>query len=103
MIDASSKFPYTALVKSTPRDYGDYDECVEIDHKYADGRILGQHCLFGLAIADPLKLPIAPVSSFLFYIDSLLIVTVGTHLSVKNFFLIQMAIRGNSNFSLLKK
>lgn len=62
MIDSSSKFPYTGLIESTNRDYGDYDECVKIDYKYDGGRVLGKHCLFSLGIVDPGNIPDAPVN-----------------------------------------
>lgn len=53
MFDATAKFPYNSLVKASRFDYGDYDECMEIDHKYDKGRILGKYCLQGLLIPDP--------------------------------------------------
>lgn len=62
MFDATAKFPYNSLAKATRLDYGDYDECMEIDHKYDKGRILGKYCFAGLLIPDPTDLNNANVS-----------------------------------------
>lgn len=70
MLDASSKFPYTGLAKSSARDYGQYDQCVAIDHNYNGGRILGKHCTFGFIIADVLHYPVTTVSFYLIFVNA---------------------------------
>ncbi|XP_074037732.1 nose resistant to fluoxetine protein 6 isoform X2 [Leptinotarsa decemlineata] len=52
MFDASSKFIYPGMATSVRGDYGNFDECVKIDHKYSRGRILGKYCYPGLVIPD---------------------------------------------------
>lgn len=35
---------------STRADYGNYDQCLSLDHTYSGGRILGEFCAVGLII-----------------------------------------------------
>lgn len=53
VLDASSKFPYTGLMFVSKFDYGNFDQCLTVDHHYEGGRILGKHCTVGLVIPDP--------------------------------------------------
>ncbi|CAG9820126.1 unnamed protein product [Phaedon cochleariae] len=52
LFDASSKFPYPGLAVSTRLDWGNFDQCMAIDHNFEGGRILGKYCLSGLIIPD---------------------------------------------------
>ncbi|KAJ8948696.1 hypothetical protein NQ314_008360 [Rhamnusium bicolor] len=52
VLDATSKFPYTGLHYASRLDYGNFDQCLSVDHKYEGGRILGKHCNAGLLIPD---------------------------------------------------
>ncbi|KAJ8948703.1 hypothetical protein NQ314_008367, partial [Rhamnusium bicolor] len=52
MLDATSKFPYSGLGYASRTDYGNFDQCLSINHKYAGGKILGKHCIGGLLIPD---------------------------------------------------
>ncbi|XP_066149919.1 nose resistant to fluoxetine protein 6-like [Euwallacea fornicatus] len=51
MADAWSKYPYAGMLTATKRDWGAFDQCINIDHVPKEGpRILGKHCTYGLAI-----------------------------------------------------
>ncbi|KAJ8948700.1 hypothetical protein NQ314_008364 [Rhamnusium bicolor] len=52
MLDATSKFPYSGLGYASRMDYGNFDQCLSINHNYAGGKILGKHCTAGLVIPD---------------------------------------------------
>ncbi|KAJ8922562.1 hypothetical protein NQ315_007592 [Exocentrus adspersus] len=52
IFDASSKFPYSGLGYGSKTDYGNFDQCLSVDHKYEGGRILGEYCAMGLVIVD---------------------------------------------------
>ncbi|KAJ8953090.1 hypothetical protein NQ318_013432 [Aromia moschata] len=51
-LDASAKFPYDGLAYATRWSYGNFDQCLAIDHEDDEGRILGKHCAVGLTIPD---------------------------------------------------
>ncbi|XP_057668043.1 nose resistant to fluoxetine protein 6-like isoform X1 [Diorhabda carinulata] len=48
--DATSKFPWTGLSVSSNFDWGNYDECLNINHGYSGGHIKGKYCLLSLLI-----------------------------------------------------
>ncbi|XP_066247029.1 nose resistant to fluoxetine protein 6-like isoform X2 [Euwallacea similis] len=56
MADAWSKYPYAGMLTATKRDWGAFDQCINIDHVPEEGpRILGKQCTYGLVI--PASLP----------------------------------------------
>ncbi|CAH1987784.1 unnamed protein product [Acanthoscelides obtectus] len=52
LLDASSKFPYTGMLTSNRFHLGHYDECINTELVYEDGRVIGKHCFAGLIIPD---------------------------------------------------
>ncbi|CAG9826626.1 unnamed protein product [Diabrotica balteata] len=48
--DATSKFPWSGLAVGSYADFGNYPQCMQINHIYSGGRIKGKYCLFGLVI-----------------------------------------------------
>ncbi|KAG5870080.1 hypothetical protein JTB14_021372 [Gonioctena quinquepunctata] len=52
LFDASSKFPYSGVSAASRSDYGNFDQCLSIDHEYNGGRIFGKFCYPGLILAD---------------------------------------------------
>ncbi|XP_072376475.1 nose resistant to fluoxetine protein 6-like [Diabrotica undecimpunctata] len=48
--DATSKFPWSGLAVGSYADFGNYPQCMQINHIYSGGRIQGKYCVFGLAI-----------------------------------------------------
>ncbi|XP_018573259.1 nose resistant to fluoxetine protein 6 [Anoplophora glabripennis] len=52
ILDASSKFPYPGLGFASKLNYGNFDQCLTVDHTYEGGRILGKYCTVGLVIPD---------------------------------------------------
>ncbi|VEN61632.1 unnamed protein product [Callosobruchus maculatus] len=52
-LDSWSKFPYSGMLTSNRFHLGHYDECVNTELEYEDGKIIGKHCFAGLIIPDP--------------------------------------------------
>lgn len=50
MIDASGK--YSGMLLGSRYDLGNFDECVDIDHEYQDGRMMGKYCPYALVLPD---------------------------------------------------
>ena len=71
VLDATSKFPYAGLGYSSRTDFGNFDQCLTVDHKYTGGRILGKYCAGGMIIPDILGDVTDPSVSTLFLLDNL--------------------------------
>lgn len=50
VVDASSK--YSGVLYGKRFDYGNYDQCLEIDRLYEHGRLMGKYCPLSLLIPD---------------------------------------------------
>ncbi|CAH1110430.1 unnamed protein product [Psylliodes chrysocephalus] len=50
LFDATSKFPWTGVLTSSLLDWGDYDECVDINLEYSKGTITGKYCHAGIIL-----------------------------------------------------
>ncbi|XP_054157156.1 nose resistant to fluoxetine protein 6-like [Oppia nitens] len=44
-IDSSARFPFAGLFTGTNADYGDYDQCLDIDYREDDMQVTGQYCM----------------------------------------------------------
>ncbi|XP_056647784.1 nose resistant to fluoxetine protein 6-like [Diorhabda sublineata] len=50
IIDSTSKFPWSGLSVSTIVDWGNYEQCLNVHHKYSGGDIKGKYCPFGFLL-----------------------------------------------------
>lgn len=50
VLDASSK--YSGLMYGSRFDWGNFDQCLEIDYYYKNGRLMGKYCPFAMMIPD---------------------------------------------------
>lgn len=50
VFDATSKFPWTGVLTASIKDWGAYDECVDVNHEYSKGTISGKYCVSGIIL-----------------------------------------------------
>lgn len=50
MADAWSKVPYPGMLKASRRDWGAFDQCIEVEHWENDTTIIGKQCTYGFAL-----------------------------------------------------
>ncbi|XP_046753116.1 nose resistant to fluoxetine protein 6-like [Diprion similis] len=57
MLDASSKLP-SGLLRGNKRDYGMYDECIEVNEHYNNVSIRGKHCMVSFMSISQIFTPV---------------------------------------------